>query len=203
MAITIETVNGSRLAENSPPHSCKQPIVRLRGKFGGNPSEFCLDESALSKHTLLVGGTGSGKTNLFYHIVDQLKNRLSQNDVMLIFDSKGDFLSKFRKPNDVVIGNSKQYRAASAKWSIYKEILADGSDRVSIAQNAQEICSSLFAEKAEKTSNAFFPNAARDLLAAIMIALHRGQIPFNNWDLREYIDSSTPADIQELLKKST
>ena len=49
----------------------------------------------LSKHILLVGGTGCGKTNLFYHIVQQIKAKLTHNDVVLVFDSKGDFYSKF------------------------------------------------------------------------------------------------------------
>lgn len=58
-------------------------------------SAFGISEEVLSKHILLVGGTGSGKTNLFYHIVKQLKSKMTADDVMLIFDSKGDFHKKF------------------------------------------------------------------------------------------------------------
>jgi type IV secretory pathway TraG/TraD family ATPase VirD4 len=119
---------------------------------------------------------------------------------MLIFDSKGDFHKKFFAAGDMVVGNSVQYRKASDKWSIYEEIVADGKDKVSVAQNTQEICKSLFAERVEKNSNnPFFPNAARDLLASIITSLVRDGINFNNKDLKDTIDSTPIEDLRSML----
>ena len=195
-----ELIYGGLLENNPPASDNPRSIIRIGGKHNDKPAFFSISEEILSKHVLLVGGTGSGKTNLFYHMVSQLKRILGPDDVMLIFDSKGDFHRKFYKNGDIVIGNSAQYRNSSAKWSIYEEILADGSDRISIAQNTQEICKSLFAERLEKnSSNPFFPNAARDLLASIIISLIRNGINFCNRDLKDCIDSTPIDDIRSML----
>ena len=195
-----ESIYGGLLENNLPAPDAPRSTVRIGGKHNGKSAFFSISEEVLSKHVLLVGGTGSGKTNLFYHIVSQLKSTLSQDDVMLIFDSKGDFHRKFHKAGDIVIGNSAQYRSSSAKWSIYEEILADGTDKISIAQNTQEICKSLFAERVEKNSNnPFFPNAARDLLASIIISLIRDGVNFCNKDLKDCIDSTPVEDIRSML----
>jgi type IV secretory pathway TraG/TraD family ATPase VirD4 len=201
MPLTHEVVYGKLVENNKPPPDIPGAMVHIPGAFNGKATPFGLSEDMLSKHTLLVGGTGSGKTNLFYHIVRQLKRKLSKDDVMLIFDSKGDFHKKFFTPGDIVIGNSVQYRKMSEKWSILEEITADGKDKVSIAQNAQEICKSLFAEHAEKnSSNPFFPNAARDLLSSIITAMVRDGINFSNLDLKDTIDSTPIGDIRTMLE---
>jgi type IV secretory pathway TraG/TraD family ATPase VirD4 len=200
MAISRELVYGSMLETNQPSQDASTSLLHISGQYKGCAATFGVSEDEVSKHTLLVGGTGSGKTNLFYHIVDQIKEKMTHNDVMLIFDSKGDFYSKFFSPGDVVIGNSKKYRTKSEKWSIYDEIIADGNDRVSVAQNTQEICKSLFAEKTEKNnSNPFFPDAARDLFASIMIAFIRGGASFSNKDLKDYLDSTDVDGLRSLL----
>lgn len=91
MGLSRELIYGNALETNSPVSNVSAPVILIKGKHNGQPAQFGLDESILSKHTLLVGGTGSGKTNLFYHFVRQIKAKMSRDDVMLIFDSKGDF----------------------------------------------------------------------------------------------------------------
>ena len=200
MNLTHEIVYGGLVENNKPMETNNEGII-ISGKFKGEKSCFVMDESILSKHLLLVGGTGSGKTNLFYQIVEQLKKKLTSDDVMLIFDSKGDFYSKFYDVNkDVVIGNSAQYRKKSVKWSIYEEVIADGKDKTSVFQNTQEICKSLFQERVEKnSSNPFFPNAARDLLASIIIMQIRDGISFNNKDLKDFIESTSVDELRDML----
>ena len=194
MQLTHEIVYGGLVENNKPIQDSPKAALHISGKYGADKTSFGITEDMLSKHLLLVGGTGSGKTNLFYHIVKQLKTNLTKDDVMLIFDSKGDFHKNFYSKHDVVIGNSATYRKASAKWNLYDEIVADGKDRVSVAQNTQEICKSLFAERTEKnSSNPFFPNAARDLFSSIIVSLVRDNVKFSNKDLKDVIDS-TPVD---------
>ena len=200
MPQTREVIYGALVDNNTPPPDIPRALVQINGEFKGTRKPFGISEDMLSKHVLLIGGTGSGKTNLFYHFVSQLKKKLGKNDVMLIFDSKGDFHKKFFSVDDIVIGNSAQYRKESAKWNLYEEVVSDGKDKVSISQNTQEICKSLFSERIEKNSNnPFFPNAARDLLSSIMIALIRNGVNFNNRDLKDYIDSTGVDDLRDLL----
>ena len=200
MPLTHEIIYGGLVDNNKPPLDTPRASLHIPGTFEGKQSSFGITQDMLSKHLLLVGGTGSGKTNLFYHIVKQLKKNLTKDDVMLIFDSKGDFHKKFYEPQDVVIGNSALYRKSSAKWNLYDEIVADGKSRVSLAQNTQEICKSLFADRVEKnSSNPFFPNAARDLLGSVIISLVRDNVQFSNKDLKDTLDSSSVDDLRNML----
>ena len=202
MPINHEVVYGGLLENNYPIPDVPKAVIHVPGEFHGKKCTFGITEEILSKHILLVGGTGCGKTNLFYHMVNQIKAKLTPNDVVLIFDSKGDFYSKFYSKGDIVIGNSKQYRKGSERWSIYEEIIADGKDPVSVFQNTQEICKSLFAELVEKnSSNPFFPIAARDLLASIIIALIKNGVVPNNEDLKDYIDSAPVETLRNLLEQ--
>lgn len=63
--------------------------------MNGKSAMIGLDEDLLSKQMLLVGGTGCGKSTLFYHMIRQLKDKMTDDDVMIIFDTKGDFYSRF------------------------------------------------------------------------------------------------------------
>ena len=184
-------LQGTSLSQNPLPGAVAKPIVKLSGTFNSQPASFYLDEDKLSKHTLFVGGTGCGKSNLFYHFVKQLKHNMTQNDVMIIFDSKGDFYDKFKPDEkDVIIGNSSQYRDKSKRWNIFREVLADGWDDNNIDNNAQEICKAFFEERvAKNSSNPFFPNAARDVLASIIISLVRQGNYSNKQIAKEYVDN--------------
>lgn len=163
MPISHEIVYGGLLENNTPPPDMPKAVIHVPGEFRGKKTSFGLTEEMLSKHILLVGGTGCGKTNLFYHMVQQIKARLTPNDVVLIFDSKGDFYSRFYSKDDIVIGNSVQYRRMSERWSIYEEVIADGKDSVSVFQNTQEICKSLFADLVERNSSNPFSRLRRGI----------------------------------------
>jgi type IV secretory pathway TraG/TraD family ATPase VirD4 len=208
MNVSTRLLYGNTVTQNTPP-AMSSGMVKLPGKYTGKPSAFSLDDDILSKHTMLIGGTGCGKTTLFYHFVSQMKQNMTPNDVMFIFDSKGDFYSKFfDSKTDLVIGNSKQYFSQSAHWNIYEEVLADGWDERDFIMNTQEICKSLFFERTQNTTNAFFPNAARDLLAAIITQFVRAGIAdesrkrkyFYNNELKMFLDLSDRQTLIDFLK---
>ena len=211
MSIPTRILFGNSVSKNSPLPPSSSAKVRLTGKHDGKPSSFTLGNDELSKHTMLIGGTGCGKTTLFYHFIDQIKRTMTPSDVMIVFDSKGDFYNKFHdKTKDLVIGNSKQYSSISAFWNVYKEILADGWDERDFTMNTQEVCKSFFEERTKNTTNAFFPNAARDTLAAIIIAFIRASIKdaeikrdyLFNKKLKEFLDSSDTQRIIDILSDS-
>ena len=90
-----KTIYGASLTENQQvlppiPSLVNIPCFREDERF-----TLQLGEETLSKHILLIGGIGSGKTNLLYYIVDAIKEKMAKNDIMLIFDTKGDYISKF------------------------------------------------------------------------------------------------------------
>jgi type IV secretory pathway TraG/TraD family ATPase VirD4 len=212
MNVSTRLLYGNSVSKNNPPNQGLGAGIKLSGIFEGKSSTFTLDSDVLSKHTMFIGGTGCGKTTLFNHFVSQIKRDMTNDDVMIIFDSKGDYYSKFYSPTtDFVIGNSKQYTKDSERWNIYKEILADGWDESDYIINTQEICKSFFEERTKNTTNAFFPNAARDLLAAVIVAFIREgkKDPnikrdfFYNCKLKEFLDISDVQMIIDLLGTSS
>ena len=87
-------IRGQILGDAKPYHATN-PIIKISGTFNGTRDYFSLGEDILSKHMLMIGGTGCGKTNVFFHIIDQLKRQMTPNDVMIIFDTKEDFYKQF------------------------------------------------------------------------------------------------------------
>ena len=158
-----------------------------------------INEDILSKHIMLLGGIGTGKTNTFYHLISQIKKKMTDKDVMVIFDTKGDFYNEFYKPGDVVISNNNLScgRTGLDYWNIFNEF-----DRGSkLNESVIEISRSLFAEACEKTNQIFFPNAAKDIFMACVLHFVRS-IPLEqqtNENLLHYINSSTTTYIREML----
>lgn len=208
MATKTTTIQGDCIQHNSPPSRYNDHlVVRIPGCFQQKQMYLGFSDDILSKHTLLIGGTGSGKTNVFNFFVQQIKSQLKSEDVLIVFDTKGDFLRRFFRQGDVVISNSKAHAPITSKWNIYKEIVADGFDNRDICSNTHEITRSFFRDAVEKSSQPFFPNAARDLLASLIIAhvrmgtddLQFKKAFFNNKALKEYLDRITPQKIAKLL----
>lgn len=174
----IRNIYGSHALLNAPPAKNGAEVLWFDGTFFGTPSGFGMTQDQLDTHSLLAGSTGCGKTTLMNRMIDQIRQKMTKNDVLIIFDSKGDFYSRFGPVTDCkVIGNSPAYYASSARWNVFREICADGwedpaCDRF-IVSNAQELCRELFADREKRTNNPFFPNAARDLLASLLIYLIR------------------------------
>ncbi|GFH42492.1 hypothetical protein Hs30E_10430 [Lactococcus hodotermopsidis] len=100
---------------------------------------------------------------------------MTPQDVMMIFDTKGDFARTFysEAAGDLILGNSAQYRDTTQNWNIYREILADGWDNESALANINEIGRALF-EKNKSESQPFFANAARGVFGAYLLAMIRG-----------------------------
>ena len=209
--IDKKIIYGSLLEDNLPPKEMLlgRGVVSLPGNIHGDYVNLDLSDDVLSKHSLIIGGTGCGKTKLFYHFVSQIKRRMTKHDVMIIFDTKGDYYSRFASPSDLVIGNSPQFYSKSEKWNIFKEILADGWEQNMYSINTQEICRSFFEDSISRTNNIFFPQAASDLLSSLICSYiraavednpSRGHSPiateyFYNDKLIEYLNTHSPSEI--------
>lgn len=204
----LEPIYGSILNKNRPPR-VENSSVFINGECYGAQATLMLNESLLSRHMMLIGGTGCGKTNTFFHLVNQLKRSLGDDDVMIIFDTKGDYYNSFYNPySDHVISTSSVFQERASIWNIFNEILFDASNQEEIAANVSEISWGLFSEMIEKNqSNPFFPNAARDLFASILTCLVRYagddeeyQEKLDNAFLRYKLDTMSVKDIRNLLR---
>ena len=111
---------GGRLHDGPRPSSLRGPaLCRLPGHDG----LLDLDADIFSKHLCFIGGIGTGKSNAIFHVVSQLRQALGRDDVMVLFDTKGDFHEKFYRPGDVVISNDNALEGVADNWNIFRQPL--------------------------------------------------------------------------------
>lgn len=207
--VTETSIYGQAAVNNPVPRLTGKELVTLTGTHDGVHTTIGFTEEILNKHMLLLGSTGCGKTTTFIRIVDQLQKQMTKDDVMIIFDTKGDYASRTHIIGDkLFLGNSDVYRPVSARWNLFREILIDGYSDETVNANIQEICRSLFTEREKRTNNPFFPNAARDLLASVILSVIRTgyqmdaqfrRDQFNNRALADLLNSSKPDKLDYIL----
>jgi len=191
---------GNDLNRTVPVSDVQQARCSIRGQdASGKPAAFPLSDDLLSKHLLFIGGIGMGKTNGIFQILSQLRNHMTSNDVMVVFDTKGDFYDSYYRPGDIVISNDEKATGPSGKdyWNIFEEINAGANTEEEIV----EIARALFYERSNKSSQPFFPNAARDLFSGIMLHFHRTGGVKNNAVLRSFLDQTPSAEIRAILQQ--
>ncbi len=171
----------------------------LNGTDGsGKPMSLGLDDALLSKHLLFLGNIGTGKTNAISQIVSQVKSQLKEDDLLIIFDTKGDFYQQFYTEGDVVVTNdSSRFKGAENHWNIFSEINID-NDPQRIVENCLEIANNLFADKIKKSQSPFFPLAAKDVFATFLkVAATRLRPEVrNNRELANFFLAASRKDIQ-------
>lgn len=173
-------MGGSIHSNACPDHITKDDVVIFNSD---DDHYFGMTTSQLSKHLLLIGGIGCGKTNTFYVMMNQLLEKMAtpegEHDVMFIFDTKGDFKNTFYDPTNprhAVLGNGRMYQSVTRYWNIYKELLSSKGvyDPEESDLAAKEIATQLFKGTAGG-DNQFFETTAADLFAMKLIdTLRRG-----------------------------
>jgi hypothetical protein len=177
-----------------------------------DPKQLVLDDSTLSKHVLFLGGIGTGKTNAIFQFVEKIRNNADpRNDVLIVFDTKGDYL-RFYKDGDLVLSNREDEGRKRNKefnyvrWNLLREIECDEEEYKE--QTANEIARTLYEPYSKNVENPFFPNSARQITQAVLMALASGGNAgrFSNVDIRTILTSpesisieKTVGDIQESL----
>ena len=124
-AADVKYIFGDNVAVNPIPEETtrqeNRPVVTFRNPLNGQ--SFGLNNKLLSTHMLLIGDTGKGKTNCNYQIIDGTIRNLGPEDVLIIFDQKGDYFRTFAPflPSSfvTVISCSPGYRGITKIWNIF------------------------------------------------------------------------------------
>ena len=198
----VEIFDGNRLHESPVEYPVSKVKCALFGTgANGQRTLVGLDEELLSRHLFLLGGIGTGKTNAFYQILSQLRKNMTEQDVMVVFDTKVDFYQAFYKPGDVVISNDETATGPNGTdyWNLFCEL--DPGEEMEVAIN--EISKTLFAEKIKNTNQPFFPNAAKDLFGAVITHFIRNESDYfcDNLALRGFMDSMPTAELRAMLNE--
>lgn len=173
------------------------------GILGNNNTGIALSEKILQRHILAIGAIGSGKSNIMFHIVNELRKNANSDDVFIFFDAKGDYYEKFYKEDDMVISNDLNPPKGTVYWNIYEEILA--TPREKRDELIREIATGIFKNDIEKSSAPIFAIGARDLFAAIISAQVRnaevnGEV-WNHKKLVEFLRTATDVTLRNLLRE--
>jgi type IV secretory pathway TraG/TraD family ATPase VirD4 len=192
----IEVFDGSRLHKDYIPI----PEGKTRCVFWGKNREAAvlLTDEILSRHLMFLGGIGTGKTNAFFQLLDQLRNSLTENDVMIVFDTKGDFYNEFYRQGDIVISNDQNATGPNGInfWNIFGEI----EPGAHMEESVVEIAKTLFYEKIKNSSQPFFPNAAKDLFSAFLLHARRTDTIKENLTLSNLIYMASVPEIHAILE---
>ena len=174
------TVNGLELIDRFDPSQIDDDVIKKKFfsgksfiKFTGSKFELPLIPPALSQNLLFTGGIGSGKTNAICEVLDQLLSKMGKNDVMIIFDSKGDFSEHF--PKQAFPKLSMEFLSndgtCTVFWNVFKEALmglSPTASRQEINAVLFEMSSILFQPMIEKDkNNPFFTLAAKNIFYGI------------------------------------
>jgi hypothetical protein len=114
-----------------------------------------LPKKAWTRHTLIYGSVGSGKTQILLGILKQI---FDKNIKAIIYDIKGDFTAKFSKA--ILVSPWDQ---RSAIWDIARDIDTDSATR--------SFANSLYPTK-PGDKNSFFSQAAAAILIALVKSLY-------------------------------
>lgn len=193
---------GDELRQEPPQLSVESAMCSLAGTTNdGKYYHIPFSKDVLSKHIMLMGGIGTGKTNTFFQIVSQLKQNMTDEDIMVVFDTKGDFYKEFYRPGDIVISNDETATGGDCLnyWNIFNEI----DENTQLLENVIEISKSIFAEACERTNQIFFPNAAKDLFMATLLHFIRSVDPrkCTNKTLIEYLNYTPSNEFRDMIMK--
>ncbi|MGV7183768.1 type IV secretion system DNA-binding domain-containing protein [Xanthomonas axonopodis] len=117
--------------------------------------ELHLTKSHWSRHTLLQGSVGSGKTQILLPIIDQI---IRADHKLFLYDTKGDFTSYFKKPIIVCPFDERSYYwdiAADCRYPLQAAILAE----ILIPGNP------------DQKNDEFWTIASRQLLVGVILSL--------------------------------
>jgi type IV secretory pathway TraG/TraD family ATPase VirD4 len=192
--------DGNELQSSAPSIPAEGVRCFLQGQSSDRrPTKVPLSDDLLSKHMLFIGGIGMGKTNGIFQIIAQLRERMTPNDVMLIFDTKGDFYNAFYRKGDIVISNDEKATGPTGEdyWNVFQEI----DSGTSVEEEIVEIARALFYERTQQSSQPFFPNAARDLFSGLLLNFLRTGSKCTNAHLRTFLDQSPSSEIRAVLQQ--
>lgn len=148
--------------------------------------EMPLVKDSETKHILVTGATGSGKTNLFHTLLPQVRQK---NQPALVIDQTGEMIDRYYDPSrgDVIFN---PFDDRSTLWNFWSEVKE--------SSRLNSMATSMFCNS--KTSDAMWNNASRQLFidCVTYIAKQKDQASITIEKLHELL-AKTP--LREASKK--
>lgn len=207
---------GHNIRDNPVP---EETADRRRGPFAVfqdpvSGKVIGLNKESLSLGCLAVAAPGGGKTNLFDMILSRLLTAMDNQDVIIIFDTKGDYLAEFgsRIPEEerVVIGSGWEYRKITSYHNLFAEIMPRGVDGKLVYTPDSDVdaleIAELFFQQMHSETQPVFPAMAEQIVAGIIIYFMRrywreDQSRLNNQELIHFFQSRTTEELKAVFEE--
>ncbi len=208
---------GRNIRDNPVP---EETADRRRGPFAvfqdpDSGKVIGLNKESLSLGCLAVAAPGGGKTNLFDMILSRLLTDMDNQDVIIIFDTKGDYLAEFgsRIPEEerVVIGSGWEYRKITSYHNIFAEIMPRGADGKLVYTPDSDVdaleIAELFFQQMHSETQPVFPAMAEQIVAGIIIYFMRrywreDQSRLNNQELIHFFQRRTTEELKAVFEEN-
>jgi type IV secretory pathway TraG/TraD family ATPase VirD4 len=197
MAYSEEVVSGVELTEAV---GYLGPRPAEFGVHGVGDTRIALNDQLMGRHVLFLGGIGTGKTVGMSALIRSIRAGLTPDDLVVFFDTKGDYYEGFFRPGDAVIASTiADDFEGQVSWNLFEEF-RDVAPGRAVEDEILEVCTGLFSSLIENAGdNAYFANAARDVFVALVTAMFRQSSARTNQDIRMIVGGMTHAEMHELL----
>ncbi|MBO6046800.1 MAG: type IV secretion system DNA-binding domain-containing protein [Erysipelotrichaceae bacterium] len=172
---------------------------------GNNCKPFGFNEWSASRHLLTLGGIGTGKTNVFNFMIEKILRDMTDDDVVVIFDTKGDFHDNFYEPdnpNHIVIGNHPKYIDETSYWNIFDDLRNSKGEFDHQSGLILKEMTFQFFEGQKSEMQPFFANAARALVNLVIEDDINYSPVLNNKILVDHLRNYTHKDYLEVIGRS-
>ncbi|QHO70116.1 type IV secretory system conjugative DNA transfer family protein [Marisediminicola antarctica] len=161
---------------------------------------IALSDPMMGRHVLFLGGIGTGKTVGMSALIASIRQALTPEDIVVFFDTKGDYYESFFRPGDAVIAaTTAEEFQGQVSWNLFEEFREVAHGRA-VEDEILEVCNGLFSSLIDNAGdNAYFANAARDVFVALVTAMYRQSAARSNQDVRMIVGGMTHAEMHELL----
>ncbi|MDA0902326.1 MAG: type IV secretion system DNA-binding domain-containing protein [Proteobacteria bacterium] len=139
------------------------------------------------QHTIITGGSGTGKTQLNLDLIDQIRKR---GDRAIIYDRMGNYVRKFYNPDQDTILNPFDQR--SKKWDFFFE----GNKRVDF-----DLMASSLIEESPRGADPYWTKAAKTVLSETASMLVKQNNPETR-RLCEILLKSSSEEFMDFLSKT-
>lgn len=197
MSYTEEVVSGNTLT-TAPDYIGSRPAAF--GVYAAAGGGIGMNDAMLGRHVLFLGGIGTGKTVGMTALVESIRAGITADDVVVFFDTKGDYFEAFHRDGDAVISASTADDfEGQATWNVFEEFKDTPKGRT-VEDEILEMSNGLFSSLiASAGDNAYFVHAARDVFVALVTAMYRQSETRSNEDLRMVIGGMSHAEMHTLL----
>lgn len=159
------------------------------------------DENTISRHLLLNGSSGCGKTNVLNYIIHGILQHVKTSDIVFIFDPKGDFKKEFYDPNNpthILIGDNS---INSHIWNVYDEFRDENGQFNEKSNSLAKELAKMFFVGRESSTQPFFSQAASNLNAKIFIDHIRQQNGLDNASFYHFVQTADPQSYLDMIAR--